>query len=127
MRELAAPGTMHCPMPFMNPYSTNSISMDSAKPVKKGDWFKVEFPSVVSGTVTVKTGFGNGREKTGVLYKGAVEVSFDGQMWKRRGKFSEKTGECELRLKTDVIKYIRILPDPDKPQTLAIREITVVP
>ena len=43
------------------------------------------------------------------------------------GRFSEKTGECELKLKTDVIKFIRILPEPDKPQTLAIREIAVVP
>ena len=86
-----------------------------------------EFRSALSGTITVKTGFGKGGNKIGTLHKGVVEVSFDGQMWKRRGRFSEKTGECELKLRTDVIKFIRILPESDKPQTLAIREIAVVP
>ncbi len=122
----SVPGKAADAMPELAVDGLDGTAYVSAKPVKKGDWFKVEFPSVVSGTVTVKTGLGKAKG-TGVLYKGAVEVSFDGQMWKRRGRFSEKTGECELRLKTDVIKFIRILPDPDKPQVLAIREITVVP
>ena len=34
MSELAAPGTMHWPMPFMKPYNTKNISIESAKPVK---------------------------------------------------------------------------------------------
>ena len=105
----------------------DGTSYVSAKPMAKDDWFKVEFPSIVSGTLTVKTGTGTGRNQTGLLRKGTVEVSFDGLTWRRRGKFSEKTGECEIRLKTDVIKFIRILPDPDKPQILPIREISLVP
>ena len=56
-----------------------------------------------------------------------MEVSFDGHDWRRRGKFSEKTGECELKLKTDVIKFIRVVPDPEKPQPLVIREISLTP
>ena len=123
----SVPGKAADAMPELAVDGLDGTAYVSAKPVKKGDWFKVEFPSVVSGTVMVKTGFGKGGQKIGTLRKGAVEVSFDGQMWKRRGKFSEKTGECELKLKTDVIKFIRILPDPDKPQVLVIREITVVP
>ena len=96
----------------------------SSKPVTKGDWFKVAFQSGVSGTVTVKTGDAKGR---GFLKKGGVEVSFDGVRWKRHGHFSEKTGECEIKLKDDVIRFLRILPNPDEPQALAIREITVTP
>ena len=123
----SVPGKAADVMPNLAVDGLDGTAYVSAKPVKKGDWFKVEFPSALSGTITVKTGFGKGGNKIGTLHKGVVEVSFDGQMWKRRGRFSEKTGECELRLKTDVIKFIRILPESDKPQTLAIREITVTP
>ena len=123
----SVPGRAADALPRLAVDGLDGTAYVSAKPVKKGDWFKVKFPSPVSGTVTVKTGFGKGREQRGALYKGTVEVSFDGQLWKRRGKFSEKTGECVLHLKTDVILFIRILPDPERPQPLAIREITVAP
>ena len=123
----SVPGKAVDSMPDLAVDGLDGTAYVSAKPVKKGDWFTVEFPSVVNGTVTVKTGFGKGKDREGLLRKGAVEVSSDGQTWKRRGKFSEKTGECELRLKSDVIKFLRILPESDKPQTLAIREITVTP
>ena len=121
-------------VPGKGPASAPRLAVDgldgtayvSARPVKKDDWFKVEFPSTASGTIIVKTGASDGHGKD-ILRKGAVEVSFDGHTWKRRGKFSEKTGECELRLKTDVIKFIRIVPDPEKPQPLVIREISLIP
>ncbi len=123
----SVPGKAADAMPYLAVDGLDGTAYVSSRPVRKGDWFKVEFPSPVNGTLTVKTGFGTGKEKRGVLLKGHVEVSFDGITWKRRGRFSEKNGECEMRLKTDVIRFIRIMPEPDKPQTLAVREITLTP
>lgn len=96
----------------------------SSRPMARGDWFQVAFPTRVSGTITVKTGDAKGR---GLLAKGAVEISSDGVRWKRRGRFSGKTGECEIKLRDDVIRFLRVVPDPDRPQVLAIREISVTP
>ena len=120
----SVPGKGRASQPELAVDGLDGTAYVSGKPVKKGDWFKVEFAEPISGTVTVKTGFPKG-QSIQKLTKGAVEVSFNGLDWKRRGKFADKSGECEVKLRTDVIKYLRILPDPDYPQELIIREITV--
>ena len=122
----SVPGKGRASQPELAVDGLDGTAYVSATSVKKGDWFKVEFAEPISGTVTVKTGYAN---STGMkkLTKGSVEVSFNGMDWKRRGKFADKTGECEIKLRTDVIRYLRILPDPEHPQELIIREITVTP
>lgn len=94
----------------------------SEVPVKKGDWFNVELAEASTGTFYVKTGHCGSKD---ILIEGTVETSCDGQTWKRRGKFSRKTGECEFRIKDDVVKFIRILPTPRTPQILVVGEVTL--
>lgn len=110
--------------PYLAVDGLDGTAYVSETPVKKGDWFKVELPESTVGTVCVKTGHLKAKD---YLADGSVETSYDGQTWKRRGKFEDRTGECEFRLKDEPVKFIRILPASKKPQILVIREITIVP
>lgn len=110
--------------PYLAVDGLDGTAYVSATPMKKGDWFKVELATPAVGTFCVKTGHLKAKD---YLADGTVETSYDGQTWKRRGKFSDKTGECEFRIKEDVVKFIRILPGSKKPQELVIREITILP
>lgn len=94
----------------------------SMEPVKKGDFVLVEFTEPLSGQVTVQTGdvYGKGR-----LSSGRVMVSKNGRSWFRGGTFSRRTGQCSFRQGTK-IRFLKILPEPSKAETLTIREIKVM-
>ncbi len=54
----SVPGKGRASQPNLAVDGLDGTAYISAGPVKKGDWFKVEFPSIASGTLTVKTGTG---------------------------------------------------------------------
>ncbi len=93
----------------------------SDRPVGKGDWLQAEFPDGVSGRMTVRTGTAKGGKR---LTKGHLAISTNGRTWERVGRFSRETGECTVTLRYKV-RFIRILPENDTPQTLVVREIVV--
>ena len=88
-----------------------------------GDWVQVEWSAPVQGRIEVRTGLPDGTLR---LSKGRVEVSADGRMWSRVGTVSSKTGVCAFRQRTG-IRFLRLLPEPRSPETLAVREIAVRP
>lgn len=122
----SAPGKGRASQPAMAVDGLDGTAYVSGRPMKKGDWFAVEFPSPVGGVIVVKTGHAGAAAKD-KLAKGHVEVSTDGLEWKRRGHFSGKSGECEVKLRDDLVKFVRVLPEPDFPRELVVREIAVVP
>ena len=93
----------------------------SAEPMKRGDWWQIEFAEPASGRIIVKSGFrdGNGRSSTA-----RVETSSDGRMWMRHGTFSSASGECRITLRAP-IKYLRVLPDSLRGEILVLREVEV--
>jgi len=95
----------------------------SASPVAAGDWLQVEWSAPVQGRVEVRTGLSDGTLR---LSKGRVEVSADGKMWSRVGTVSGKTGVCAFQQRTG-IRFLRLLPEPRLPESLAVREIAVKP
>ena len=95
----------------------------SWKEMKKGDWWMVEYPKPFSGKVTVYTGRPSG---AGVLSRGRVETSGDGRIWGRRGVISRDTGSCSFT-QHEKARFLRILPEPAKPEILIVREVEVEP
>ena len=100
-----------------------STAFVSAENANKGDWILVEFPTPVSGTIDVETGFQDGKSR---LSKGRVEVSGTGQLWTRTGTISQKTGKCRFQQRTPV-RFLRIIAEPTMQQPLVIREVLVNP
>ena len=94
----------------------------SATPAAKGDWWMAEYPEPVIGRVTVETGTRDGK---GALSNGKVEVSVEGEHWFWAGDF-DRTGICRFALRAP-IRFLRILPEPEKPETLTVRKVTVAP
>ena len=95
----------------------------SGEPMGRGDWWMIEFAEPVKGRITVHSGTRSGE---GRLSSGRVEVSRDGRLWSRAGGFSRRTGDCSF-VQRSGIKFLRVLPEPAKPETLTLREITVAP
>ena len=95
----------------------------SASPVSAGDWLQAEWSAPVQGRIEVRTGFSDGTLR---LSKGRVEVSADGKMWSRVGTVSGKTGVCTFQQRTG-IRFLRLLPEPHKPEPLVVREIMTKP
>lgn len=93
----------------------------SARPVSKGDWWKVEFLVPVSGRIEVWSGFKDGANR---ISAGRIETSSDGCSWTRRAAFSRKTGKATFST-SDLIRFIRVLPEPAIPELLVIREVVV--
>ena len=93
----------------------------SAGPMKRGDWWMIEFPEPVTGQIAVQSGT---REGAGRLSAGRVEVSRDGRFWNRAAPFSRTTGSCAFTQRSP-IRYLRVLPEPAKPEVLTLREIGV--
>jgi len=93
----------------------------SVGPMKHGDWWMIEFPESVSGRIIVYSGT---REGKGRLSSGRIETSGDGRFWNRGGDFSRTTGACSYiqRLK---VRFLRVLPEPAKPEILTLREVVV--
>ena len=77
----------------------------------------------MQGRIEVRTGFSDGTLR---LSKGRVEVSADGKMWSRVGTVSSKTGVCVFQQRTG-IRFLRLLPEPHKPEPLVVREIMTKP
>ena len=93
----------------------------SGAPVVAGDWLQVEWSAPVTGKIEVRTGLADGTLR---LSKGRVEVSGNGKLWTRAGSVSQKTGVCVFQQRTP-IRFLRLLPEPRVPETLAVREIAV--
>ncbi len=93
----------------------------SEEPMGRGDWWMIEFASSVKGRITVHSGTRGGE---GRLSTGRVETSRDGRFWNRAGMFSRRTGDCVFTQRSE-IRFLRVLPEPVKPETLTLREITV--
>ena len=94
----------------------------SATPAAKGDWWMAEYPEPVIGRVTVETGTRDGK---GALSNGKVEVSVEGEHWFWAGDF-DRSGICRFALRAP-IRFLRILPEPGKPEVLTVRKVTVTP
>jgi dienelactone hydrolase len=93
----------------------------SAGPMKRGDWWRVEFPEPVTGRIVVHSGTRDGADR---LSAGRVEVSRDGRFWNRAAPFSRTTGTCAF-IQRSPIRHLRVLPEPAKPEVLTLREIGV--
>ncbi len=89
----------------------------------RGDWWMIEFAEPVKSRITVRSGTRDGQ---GRLSSGRVEVSRDGRLWSRAGGFSRRTGDCSFIQRSE-IRFLRVLPESVKPETLTLREITVKP
>ena len=93
----------------------------SAGPMKRGDWWQIEFAEPVSGWITVQSGTRDGKGRV----RGAhVETSKDGRFWNRAGNFSSKTGDCRFQQRTP-IGFLRVLPEAGRPEPLVLREVAV--
>ena len=99
----------------------DGTSYVSATPAAKGDWWLAEYPEPVAGRVTVETGTRDGKNK---LSGGQVEVSVEGEHWFWAGDFER--GICRFTLRAP-IRFLKVLPDPDTPETLVVRKVTVIP
>ena len=93
----------------------------SAEPMKRGDWWMIEFPKPVTGQIAVHSGTRDGADR---LSAGRVEVSRDGRFWNRAAPFSRATGACAF-IQRSPIRHLRVLPEPAKPEVLTLREIGV--
>jgi hypothetical protein len=95
----------------------------SFRPVSKGDWWQIDYDSPVRGRFTILTGTPDGKRG---LARGRVETSADGKTWSRVANFSQKTGTAQFSV-TSPVRFLRILPEPVKPETLVIRDVFVTP
>ncbi len=93
----------------------------SAEPVRRGDWWQIEFAQAVSGRITVKSGYRNG---TGRVVNARVETSFDGLRWQPAGRFRRDSGECAFVPRASV-KFLRVVSDSHSGETLVLRELEV--
>ena len=92
----------------------------SKDPMSRGDWWMAEFAAPVTGRVSVMTGTREGR---GRLTSGFVEVSADGKNWTRAGKVQRRTGIAAFNV--DSIRFLRVRPDPPRPEVLTLREVRI--
>lgn len=120
----SVPGKGRDGQPCLAVDGLDGTAYTSASPMKKGDWFMVELATPSVGSFCIKTGHVNAKDS---LQDGSVETSADGCKWKRRGKFAGKSGECDFRTRDEIVKFIRILPNPRTSQPLVVREITITP
>ena len=65
----------------------------SSGPVKRGDWWQIEFAEPVSGQITVKSGTRDGENR---ISSARVETSADGRGWTPAGLFQRASGECSF-------------------------------
>ena len=93
----------------------------SAEPVVRGDWWQIEFAQPVGGRITVKSGFRNGSDRAQAAY---VEVSADGRKWTTAGRFKRTNGECTF-VPRGAVKFLRVVSDSKKGETLVLREVAV--
>ena len=101
--------------------SLEATSYVSAGLMARGDWWMVEFLKPVTGRITVRSGTRDGK---GRLSAGRIETSADGRSWNRSGNFSRATGECCFGQRAE-IRFLRILPEPSKPEVLTLCEVVV--
>ena len=92
----------------------------SDAPADASDWWQIDFAAPVSGRIDVLTGLPDGQ---GILTKGTVEVSEDGNSWRQAGLF-RRSGKCRFPLRTP-IRHLRVRPGAAQPQTLIVREVVV--
>lgn len=93
----------------------------SAGPAKRGDWWQIEFAEPVSGLISVQSGMRDGKGRASGC---RVEISIDGRHWNRAGNISVRTGDCRFRQRIP-IRFLRVLPEPGKPEPLILREVSV--
>jgi len=87
-----------------------------------GDWWQAEWPGPRTGRVVVRTGTNEGRNR---LSRGHVEVSMDGEYWKRAGDFTEKEeGVCSFQQDTP-FRFLRVVSMTTSPRVLAVRRVEV--
>ena len=99
----------------------DGTSYVSTRPMATGDWWQAVWPEPITGKFTVETGTLDGEDK---LSNGRVEVSQDGVRWFPAGNFDEGTCKFEQRTR---IRFLRVLPEPNAPETLTLRRLTVMP
>ena len=93
----------------------------SAEPVTRGDWWRIEFATPVSGRIVVKSG---NRDGSGRVTSARVETSSDGKSWAQAGRFSRADGECRFEPRTPV-KHLRVVSESQADETLVLREVVV--
>ena len=93
----------------------------SAEPVKRGDWWQIEFATPVSGRIVVKSG---NRDGSGRVTSARVETSSDGKSWAQAGRFSRADGECRFEPRTPV-KHLRVVSESQAGETLVLSEVVV--
>lgn len=93
----------------------------SAEPFKRGDWWRIDFATPVSGRISVKSG---SRDGSGRAASARVETSSDGQAWTRAGRFSHDDGECRF-VPNSPIKHLRVVSGSQTGETLILREVMV--
>ncbi len=119
----SVPGTDAAHGPAYAADGLDNTCYKSAQPVKTGDWWMIDFSVPVKGTVVVHSGTLSGE---GILKTGRVETSANGTIWMRAGVFSAKNGICRIHL-TAPVRYLRVLPENRKPETLVLRNLVLTP
>ncbi len=88
----------------------------SASSARKGDWWQVEFPSPVRGTVVIATGDDRGRCK---VVRGSAMVSSDGEHWTKG--VAVRDGTATFRVDRSV-RFARLRVEADQATPLVVRE-----
>ena len=93
----------------------------SAEPVTRGDWWQIEFATPVSGRITVKSGYRDGKSR---VKSARVETSSDGTSWTPCGRFLRASGECRFDSR-DAVKYLRVVSESQTGEQLVLREVEI--
>jgi len=93
----------------------------AAEPFQSGDWWLIEFARPVTGTIAVKSGYANGRNRMADAF---VMTSADGEQWIQHGKFDLDSGICRF-VPHIPIKYLRVISSSQAGEVAVLREIEV--
>lgn len=109
------------PMRAIDGLSTTCYVSD--KPFGREDWWRIDFPSPVSGRFKFVSGSVGGNE---FFRGGVVEVSVDGKRWTHAASFGTKTGVCAFTQMRPV-SCVRVRNARTQPRSLVLRSLSVVP
>ena len=94
-----------------------------ARAFAEDDWWQIEFPAPVKGTVRVLSGDGRGAMS---LRSGIVECSRDGRRWSKAGVFSRRDGACTFELRS-AARFLRVRSTAQDGRGFCLRRIDVAP
>jgi len=88
----------------------------SASAAKKGEWWQVEFPTPVRGSIRISTGDSKGKSK---VIRGTAMVSSDGRHWTKA--VAVRDGTASFRADRSVA-FVRLVVDANQTSPLVVRE-----